>query len=131
MTKNEMIDMMYGRGFTFNMESKSYGEPTGLHFLSEILYDRHDKNKVSVPAYGCTVYPETDEFEFFTLASNDNIKLSTPKYDDVQNKDHFDRLIIQFENSIIKQISVKSEDEITLTAEDLNFGNMEGCLTRE
>lgn len=109
MTKNELIDMMYNRQFTFNIESQNYGEPVGLYFLSEPVYKRRSRNKISISKYICIVYPETGQFEFYTTKefSNAYTKLSTPKYDNVQDDDCFDRFATQFEDSIIRQIAAK------------------------
>ena len=125
MTRNEIIDMMYNRRFIFNMESNNYGEPVGLHFLSEPVYERRDRTKLSIPAYRCTVFPETDQFEFGYTSSSGNIKLSTRKYDNIQDIKHFDNVATQFENSI-EQATLKNQNEqFLLTDEDLDFGEFE------
>lgn len=104
--------MMYKRGFLYKTESKNYGEPKGLYFSSETLYDRRDRNKVVIPSYGCIIYPETDQFEFYAFKSSKfDVKLGTPKYEDFGDKDHFNRAADQFDE-IMKQEFHKSLQNI-------------------
>ena len=100
MTKQEIIDMMYERNFTFNMESKNYGEPTGLHFMSEVQYDRRHRNVVSIPSYRCSVYPETEEFEFSYTSADGKSKLWTPKCNSFADEDYFDKIADEFDNKV-------------------------------
>lgn len=102
MTKQEIIDMMYGRGFTFNRESKSYGEPAGLHFVSEAACDRRHRNTAAIPVYRCSVYPETEEFECsYTPRYGD--RLDTPKYDSVTDEEHFNEIVSKFEDELLER----------------------------
>lgn len=109
MTRNELTDMMYGRGFIFHMESNTYGEPFKVLFTSRPVYIR---DKMLIPKYQCAVYPDTDQFEFRIFKSLGGIELSTQKYDNIQDDDSFDRFAAQFEDSIIKQIAAKENDNV-------------------
>lgn len=91
MDKQSIEIKMQEYGFLFNMESRKDGNITALHFMSE--------PSAVQPQYGCTIYPETYEFEF-TYSIPGGIRLSTPKCSPFQNEDHFDKICARFESAV-------------------------------
>ena len=102
MTKQEVIDIMKERGYTFSMESRNgKGEIIGLYFLSEpVLSKRRNDDKVLIPSYNCTVYPNSDEFQMTYAVSKSINTLQSPKCGSFTNEDHFNRIGAKFESAV-------------------------------
>lgn len=101
MTNEQVINTMKGRDFTFTMEAKDgRGSTICLYFLSEEVPDSRHKEKVLVPSYTCTVYPETGEFEFSYMVPHSANKLVSPKCGSVELEEHFNSIAAKFETAV-------------------------------
>lgn len=101
MDKQSIKDKMHEYGFTFNLESRNgKGETTALYFMAEPRYYNRHKDRIMVPSYNCTIYPETDEFEFTYNVPGSINTLSTPKCSPFRKEDHFNNICVKFESAV-------------------------------
>ena len=101
MDRQTIINTMKDRGFTLNMEYRDgKGNTTTYDFMSEPIYHGYDKDKIVIPSYSCTIYPDTGEFQFTYAVPKSINKLSTPKCGSFENENHFYRICSRFNNAV-------------------------------
>ena len=101
MDKNAIIDLMKQRGFIYTLETRDgKGNPMTYCFRSEPEYHRHRKDVIVMPSFSCTVYPDSNEFDFTYIVPHSINKLNVPKCSPFTDEDQFNRICVKFESAV-------------------------------
>lgn len=100
MDRETVLSIMHSREFSLNAESRAGDKAISYYFLSKPVYHRRHKDRVIIPAFCCTVYPDSDEFQLTYAVPKSINKLETPKCGSFKNEDHFFRILAKFETAV-------------------------------